>query len=249
VDPQFPLLGKIHSVESMGTLDGPGIRFVVFFAGCPLRCRYCHNIDLASGKEHIEMSVEDLVKQIIKNKPYFEFSGGGVTLSGGEPFFQPEFLIGLLTALKANGLHTVVDTSLHAPQKFIEAAAPLTDLFMVSLKHFDDATHQSLTGASNRLVLKNIRLLDRLGSHIRFRFLVLPGITDTPANLAALIEFLQTVRFDEIELLAYHRMGVYKWEALGLDYKLKDTPPPTKEQMQKVKTLIEQAGFSVRMGE
>ncbi len=150
--------GMIHSFESFGALDGPGIRFVVFLEGCPLRCVYCHNRDMLDMKDYLCMSAEELVNDIIKYKPYFG-SKGGVTFSGGDPVFQPEFLLEVLKLCKNNGIHTTVDTSLFTSRKVIDSIFPYVDLFMVSLKHFNSKIHQKLTGCGNEQILDNISYL------------------------------------------------------------------------------------------
>ncbi len=246
---QQKTLGNIHSFESFGTLDGPGIRFVVFLAGCPLRCKYCHNIDVVYAKNAPQITAEELVQKILVNKPYFDASGGGVTVSGGDPVSQPEFLVEFLRLCQEHNLHTAVDTSLCAPSHVIEQIAEYTDLFLISLKHMDDKIHQYLTGASNRLIFRNIEQLSKMQKRIWFRLIILPGYTDTKQNLTELTEYLKTVDFELIELLPYHEMGIYKWKELGLGYDLKDVSPPTPKQIAKVKNYLSDAGFTVVVNE
>lgn len=242
-------LGKIHSFESFGTLDGPGIRFVVFFAGCPLRCKFCHNIDIVHAKEPMELTANEILKQILRDRPYMDASCGGVTVSGGDPFSQPEFLADFLRKCKESQLHTAVDTSLCAPAKFIPIIAEHTDLFLISLKHFDDKVHRYLTGGSNHLILNNIRLVSELQKRIWFRLLILPGYTDTKANLTALAAFLRTVNFELIELLPYHRMGVYKWNELGLSYELNGVKLPSTTEIRHVQKFLTDRGFKAVVNE
>ncbi len=237
--------GKIHSFESFGTLDGPGIRLVVFMSGCPLRCKYCHNIDVVLDKNSPSYIPEEIIKKILKNKPYLDASGGGVTLSGGDPVFQPEFLKEFLKLCKENNVHTAVDTSLYTSKKLIDDILPYTDLFMVSLKHFDTKKHRWLTGVPNEQILENIHYLSEKKARIWLRYLVLPGITDTAENLQALISFCKKINFELIEILAYHKMGVSKWQDLGLQYELNDVPIPKKEEIEKIKDLIQKEGFQI----
>lgn len=241
--------GRIHSFESFGTLDGPGIRFVVFMAGCPLRCKYCHNIDIAVCKNAKKYTPEEVLKMILKNKPYFNASGGGVTLSGGDPVFQSDFLVEFLQLCQEENIHTAVDTSLYTTKTVIDKISPFTDLFLISLKHFDDEIHKSLTGVSNKQILKNVKYLSDLKKKIWFRFLVLPGITDTKENLNALIKFAKNTNFELIEILSYHTMGVEKWEKLNLKYELGNIKPPTHEELIKIKDLLEKEKIKVLLNE
>lgn len=246
---QKEIKGRVHSFESFGTLDGPGIRFVVFMAGCPLRCKYCHNVDVVHCKTCPEYKPSEIVEMILKNKPYFKASGGGMTVSGGDPVFQPEFLKALLQEAKENGIHTTVDTSLFTNQKLLDEIIPYTDLFMVSLKHFNDDIHQFLTEVSNKQILENLRYLSKKGVRLWLRYLVLPGYTDTKENLQALVKFCKSVKFELIELLAYHEMGVYKWRNLGLKYELANVKPPKHAKMEEIKKLLEKEGFKVIVNE
>ncbi len=177
--------------------------------------------------------------KILKNKPYFDSSGGGVTVSGGEPFLQPKFLTEFLSLCKKNNLHTAVDTSLHTTKKSINAALPYTDLFMISLKHFDEKTHEFLTGASNRVILENVKHLSGKKARIWFRYLILPGYTNTKENLGALADFLKTVNYELVELLPYHEMGVKKWETLKIPYALKKIKTPTPGDIEHVKSFLQ----------
>ena len=230
--------GYIHSFESYGTLDGPGIRFLIFFAGCPLRCKYCHNVDMLTLKSGKEYSAEEVINKALKNKVYLDSSGGGITISGGEPFFQAHFLKEVLKLAKKKGLNTTVDTSLFTSKKAIDEVMPYTDLFMVSLKHFNNKMHQDLTGKKNEEILKNIKYLSDKKQKLWLRFLVLPGYTDTKENLKDLLKFLKTINYDRVELLAYHQMGIVKWKKLGLKYELANVEEPSKEKMLKIEKYL-----------
>lgn len=256
--------GMIHSFETFGALDGPGVRFVVFMEGCPLRCVYCHNRDMLDLKDHITMGPAALLEEVLKYKAYFGKTGG-VTLSGGDPVFQPKFTLDFLKLCKKSGINTALDTSLFTTQEFIDRVLPYTDLFMISLKHFDNEKHKCLTGVPNDKILENIRFLsDQIECmnksnnknrknkdpvRIRFRYVVMPGITDTRTNLKALVKFLKEVDFELVELLPYHTYGVYKWEKLGLKYALKNIKPPTPKSVQKIKKMLEKEGFKVLLTE
>jgi pyruvate formate lyase activating enzyme len=248
--------GLIHSFETFGALDGPGLRFVVFMEGCPLRCVYCHNRDMLDLKNCINMSASHLLETILDYKPYFG-KHGGVTLSGGDPLFQPQFLKEFLKLCRKNQIHTTLDTSLYTFPQILESIIPETDLFMVSLKHFDTNIHKCLTGVFNEQILENIRYLSAVISdskqkhHPRlwFRYVILPGYTDTRTNLNALIKFLHEVNFELIDLLPYHTYGVYKWEKLGLSYSLQGVKPPSLRAIRKIKKKLEAEGFKVLLNE
>lgn len=242
-------IGKIHSIESLGTLDGPGIRFVVFLAGCYLRCKFCHNIDVVLCKDPLFLTANDLLEKILRNKPYLEASGGGVTVSGGEPFYQTDFLEEFLEKCQENNIHTAVDTSLKTSSEHLERIAKYTDLFLISLKHFDDKTHHFLTARGNVDILENVRHLSDMKKRIWFRYLILPGYTDTKENIAALIDFCKTVQFELIELLPYHEMGVAKWKKEGIDYGIPEVHPPSRKSMEDIRTQLEKEGFQVVVNE
>ncbi|MCF6097577.1 pyruvate formate lyase-activating protein [Thermovorax subterraneus] len=238
--------GRVHSVESMGTLDGPGIRFVVFLQGCPLRCVYCHNPDtwsLSGGK------IEDadfLVKRIISFKPYMDASGGGVTLSGGEPTLQPDFASCIMKKCKDLGINTALDTAGYCKRDAFEKILPYTDLVLFDIKHLDPKVHMELTGKDNRLILENLRFIDSLGKKIWIRHVFLPGFTDDVTHLKKLGEFLKSLNSLElVELLPYHKLGIHKWEALGLKYLLKDVEPPSREILEMARAMLREMGLNV----
>lgn len=256
--------GIIHSFETFGALDGPGVRFVVFFRGCPLRCVYCHNRDMLDMRGGLTMTARELVDDILRYKPYFG-EKGGVTISGGDPIFQPEFLLEVLKLCKENEIHTTVDTSLFTNRKVIDSIIPYTDLFMVSLKHFDNEIHKKLTGVGNKQILDNIQYLSheivacegekkhgetkKRCPKLWLRYVVLPGYTDTKDNLKALVEFLHQINFELIELLPYHTFGVYKWKEMGLKYALNGVKPPEHSDVLKIKKMLEKEGFKVQITE
>lgn len=251
--------GMVHSFETFGALDGPGLRFVVFLEGCPLRCVFCHNRDMLDLKDYMKMTPAQLLATVLDYKPYFG-KNGGVTVSGGDPAFQPKFVLEFLKLCKKNGINTTLDTSLFTSEKNLRMLAPYTDLFMVSLKHFDSDIHRCLTGVPNEVILKNIAILNNIivqnkargkaTPRLWFRYMILPGYTDTSKNLKTLVEFLhKTKTFELIELLPYHTYGVYKWEKLGLKYTLSDVKPPKVTDVLKIKKMLENEGFKVMLGE
>jgi pyruvate formate lyase activating enzyme len=231
--------GYIHSTESMGTVDGPGIRFVVFTQGCPLRCQYCHNPDTWKLKEGKKVSTEALMQKIIKIKPYIERSGGGLTISGGEPTMQPEFTLDLLKKAKAEGLHTAVDTSGFVELAEFKKLLPYLDLVLLDIKTMDNLIHQELTGVSNQKTLKLVELLEAEKQPYWVRQVIVPGITDDLKKMRQFAEYLKTKKYlEKIELLPYHELGKHKWENLGLEYKLAAVEPPSKKKMAELNAVF-----------
>ena len=231
------MTGHIHSFESFGTVDGPGIRFVVFLQGCPLRCQYCHNPDTwgAGGEEY---SAQDVVNRALRYKNYFG-GNGGVTATGGEPLLQIDFVTELFTLLKAKGIHTCVDTSgimFHKnDEKSVEKHKKLievTDLFLLDIKHIDDVACRALTGQSNENTLEFAKFLSENGKKMWIRQVLVPGITDKEEDLKKTRAFIDTLKtVEKVEVLPYHTMGSVKYEKLGLEYPLKDVSAPTKERV------------------
>lgn len=238
------MIGRIHSFESFGTVDGPGIRFVIFLQGCPLRCKYCHNPDTwgAGGKEY---SVDEVVERALKYKNYFG-DKGGVTVTGGEPLAQIAFVTQLFTALKTKGIHTCVDTSGFTFRKDDQACLQafdkliaVTDLFLLDIKHIDDDRCKDLTGQSNANTLAFAKYLSDNGKSIWIRQVLVPGWTDAEESLQrtrAFVDGLATV--EKVEVLPYHSMGAVKYQKLGIEYPFKDMQTPTKESVQKAKEIL-----------
>lgn len=223
--------GRIHSFESFGTADGPGIRFVIFMQGCRFRCLYCHNPDTWSLEGGTAFPTEEIVEKVLRFKPYFEGSDGGITVSGGEPLLQPEFLHELFTALHRHGIHTCLDTSGYYEEQdrdWVEKLLEETDLVLLDIKHAEPEKHDDLTGFPPDKIFEFIELLKKCRAKIWLRYVVVPGLTDTPEAIAAFKEMAKTLpNLEKREFLPFHKMGEYKWEALGLPYRLKDVPPPT----------------------
>lgn len=231
--------GYIHSTESMGTVDGPGIRFVVFNQGCPLRCQYCHNPDTWKLKDGKKTTSEKLIKKINKIKPYIKRSGGGLTISGGEPTLQLEFTLDLLQKAKANGIHTAVDTAGYLAEEKFKKLLPYIDLVLLDLKALDDSIHQSLTGVSNNKTLKILDLLEKEKKSYWIRHVIVPGITDDLESIKKLAQYLKDKKYlKKIELLPYHELGKHKWENLGLEYKLAAVKPPTEKKMAELNAVL-----------
>lgn len=234
------LTGKIHSIETFGTVDGPGIRYVIFLQGCHLRCKYCHNRDTWDTTIGTPNKVSELVQDIQKYSDYIKFSKGGVTVTGGEPLLQPKFLIALFTELKKLGYHTALDTSGMFPlTPEVKQVLSLTDLVLLDIKHIDDEKCKDLVGFSNKLELEFANYLSENGIKMWIRQVIIPGITDDENDLIRLKEFLQTLKtVEKIELNPYHTLGVYKWEDLGLEYPLKGVRQANTEDIERAKRIL-----------
>ena len=235
--------GRIHSTESFGTVDGPGVRFVVFFQGCPMRCKYCHNPDTWDFSGGTERTAEDLMNEYDSYKEFFKT--GGITATGGEPLAQAEFLAELFKLAKSKGVHTCLDTSagVYDPNSHekIDEVLKYTDLVMLDIKHIDSDCHKELTGKSNRNILAFAEHIRDLGIPVWIRHVVVPGITDQYEELFALGEFLANLsNLKALDVLPYHDMAKHKYEELGIEYPLGDTPPLSKDEAIKAReTIIE----------
>ena len=235
------MIGHIHSTESFGTVDGPGVRFVVFFQGCPLRCKYCHNPDTWEFGRGTERTAEDLMKEYDSYKEFLK--SGGITATGGEPLAQPEFLAELFSLAKSKGVHTCLDTSagVYSPghHEAIDKALQYTDLVMLDIKHINSAEHKKLTGMGNEHILAFAEHIRDLGIPVWIRHVVVPGITDQYDELFALGEYLSTLsNLKALDVLPYHDMAKPKYENLGMEYPLGDTPPLSKEEAVKAREII-----------
>lgn len=220
-------LGRIHSIETCGTVDGPGIRFVVFMQGCPLRCQYCHNPDTWEFAGGDEMTVEALMAEVIKYKSYMRFSGGGITITGGEPLMQIDFVKALIDACKAEGIHTAIDTSGYVFSDKAKQVIEAVDLVLLDIKHSDPDQYKVITGAKLQPTLDFLKYLGDVSKPVWVRYVLVPGLSDQPEAIEHLAELLSMYdNIDKIELLPFHKMGEYKWESLGFDYQLKDVDEP-----------------------
>lgn len=233
--------GRIHSIETFGTVDGPGIRFVIFMQGCALKCKYCHNRDTWETAGGTYYSVSELIEKIKKYEPYIRNSHGGVTVTGGEPLLQPKFVIALFTELKKLGFHTALDTSGMFPlTDEIKNVLSLTDLVLLDIKHINDKKCKDLVGFSNKLELEFAKYLSDNNIPIWIRQVIIPGITDDEQDLRDLRDFIKSLKtVQKVELHPYHSMGVFKWEKLGFEYPLKDVPTATDEDIKKAKRILE----------
>lgn len=235
------ILGNIHSIESCGTVDGPGIRFVIFMQGCPMRCQYCHNPDSWETSINKQMTVAQLlekyegVKEFVKN--------GGLTVTGGEPLMQIDFVTELFKQAKEKNIHTALDTSgiLFNPKhtEKIDELLKYTDLVLLDIKHIDNAEHKKLTGMPNTNILSFAKYLSEKNIPMWVRHVVVPGLTYNENYLKCLGMFLSDLRnVKALDVLPYHNMAVPKYENMGIDYPLKDTPPLTKEEALRARSYI-----------
>lgn len=236
---------RVHSIETLGTVDGPGLRYIIFTQGCLLRCKFCHNPDTWKLNEGKEMTVTELVNDIEEYLPFFQSSNGGVTVSGGEPLIQAEFLLELFTELKKLGVHTCIDTSagcFSRSPRFLETLDKLmkvTDLVLLDLKHIDTVEHKELTGMSNEHIIDMARYLDEKKVPVWIRHVLIPGGSDNDQYLQRLSDFIATLsNVEKIDVLPYHKLGVYKWESLGLDYPLEGVEPPTEERVKNAEAIL-----------
>ena len=240
-------MGYIHSIESFGSVDGPGVRFVVFFQGCPMRCAYCHNPDTWEMTDGMEMTADEILKKMLRNKAFYK--RGGMTATGGEPMMQMDFLLELFTKAKKEGIHTCLDTAgiLYTGTKEdgrpkderIEKLMEVTDLVMLDIKHIDITAHKDLTGHSNERILEFARYLDAIGKPVWIRHVVVPGITAKEESLAEVGRFLSTLNnVEKLEVLPYHALGKVKYVNLGMEYRLKDTPQMTKDEAKEAEDVI-----------
>ena len=233
--------GYIHSTESFGTVDGPGVRYVVFFQGCPMRCKYCHNPDTWRFEGGKEVTAEELMAEYDSYKEFLK--SGGITATGGEPLAQPEFLSEFFSLAKSKGVHTCLDSSgivydPNSPEK-VDKVLAVTDLVMLDIKHIDPEEHKKLTGFSNKNILSFAQHIAELGIPLWIRHVVVPGITDSEDELFRLGEFISGLKtLKALDVLPYHDMAKAKYKELGIPYPLPDTPPLTKEQAHAARDII-----------
>lgn len=230
--------GRIHSYETFGAVDGPGIRFVVFMQGCPLRCRYCHNPDSWDADSGTEISADELVEKVMDYAAFYR-GGGGVTFSGGEPLLQHKFLLEVIGKLKERGIHTAIDTSGAIPLSLCRETVDAADMLLLDIKSMDLATSMDITGSP--IVLDNekeyLRYCEEHGKRVWVRHVVVPGLTLDMKRLSELADFLKGFHcVERTELLPFHKLGEHKWEAGR--YTLVGTRPPTDAEMEEANKLF-----------
>lgn len=236
--------GYISKIETFGSVDGPGIRFLVFLSGCPFRCLYCHNPETWKLEDGTKADSEELIQKALRYKAYWG-KEGGITVSGGEPLVQIDFLIDLFKKAKKEGINTCLDTSgatFKSEPKYLQKFDELlqyTDLFLLDIKHIDEARHKELTGKGNKHVLEMARYLDDKGKKMWIRHVLVPSITDDDRYLEELRKFLDSlVNIERVEVLPYHDLARIKYQELGIPYPLEDTPIPTKERVDNARKIL-----------
>jgi len=241
--------GRIHQVESFGSVDGPGVRYIVFLQGCHMRCKYCHNPETWSMEGGTLESAQDVFNKAYRYKNYWK-NNGGITVSGGEALLQIDFVIELFSIAKKNKVHTTLDTSGNTfamtpeyLEKF-DRLMEVTDLFMLDIKQIDDEKHRELTGWTNQNILEMAKYLSDNGKDMWIRHVLVPGVTDSDEDLNRLSEFVSELKtVQRFEVLPYHTLGVFKWEELGEQYALKDVPPPNSEQIKRANDILKTAEY------
>lgn len=244
MEQKTPVLGRVHSVESFGLVDGPGVRFVIFLQGCHMRCQFCHNPDTWNAAGGEERTADDLLQQALRYKPYWK-KDGGITVSGGEPLLQLDFLLEMFKKAKEAGVSTVIDT---AGQPFMreepffskfEELMRYTDLIMLDIKEMNPERHKTLTGHPNDNILELARYLDSIGKPVWIRHVLVPERSDFDEDLDALGAFVKTLsNVDRVEVLPYHTLGIAKWQKLGFNYPLDGIQPPTRERVENAERRI-----------
>lgn len=237
--------GYIHQLESFGSVDGPGIRFIIFFAGCPLRCKYCHNPDTWDMMKGKQYTADELLDEAITCREYWG-TKGGITVSGGEPLAQIDFLLELFIKAKERGINTCIDTA-GGPftregewfEKF-KQLMNVTDVLLMDIKHINEEEHIKLTGHTGKNIIEMFRYLDEINKPVWIRHVLVPGITDNDEYLIQTRDFIRTLgNVQRVEVLPYHGLGAMKYKDLGIDYVLKDTNSPTAERVQNAREILE----------
>ena len=253
--------GRIFNIQRFSIHDGPGIRTIVFFKGCRLRCAWCSNpesqryeIETMAEKDREktvgrDVCVSDIMPEILSDLPYYRRSGGGVTLSGGEMLCQSEFARELLSECQNNGLHTAVESTAFASAETVRSLLPYIDLFLLDIKHINSDKHKEYTGQPNELILENARMIAESGTKIIVRTPVIPGFNDTREEILAIANFAKTLKgVEEIHFLPYHRLGQDKYKGLGRNYAMMGIEPPTKEKMDYLVSVAEESGLKCQCG-
>ena len=257
----YSTTGRIFNIQRFSIHDGPGIRTIVFFKGCFMRCAWCcnpesqsYNIEtlIENGKPKTvgrDVTVEEIMPELLADVNYYRRSGGGITLSGGEILGQPEFSRDLLRACKENGLHTAVESTANAPFESIEKILPYLDLYLMDIKHMDSEKHKEFTAAPNERILENAKKIANSGVELIIRTPVVPGFNDTAEEIRAISKFAATLPgVKEHHLLPYHRLGSDKYAGLGRNYSLKEILPPPQERMEYLLSVAEESGLKCQIG-
>lgn len=240
-------LGSIHSWELVTAVDGPGTRMTVFLNGCPLRCLYCHNPDTFLMKDGEPVEADELLRRMKRYRRVFKASGGGITLSGGEVLMQPAFAEKLLTGAKEMGIHTCIDTSGFLGASASDEFLDKVDLVLLDVKSGSEETYKEVTGRSLEPTIAFGDRLAEKGIEVWARFVLVPGLTEAPENVEKVADIIARWpnNVSRVEVLPFHQMGTDKWDTLGLDYKLRDTRPPTPESVEATREIFRKRGFTV----
>ncbi len=233
---------KVHSYESMGTYDGPGLRLVVFLQGCPFKCLYCANPDTIPFEGGTPTEPGEILKMALNQKPFFG-KRGGVTFSGGEPSAQAEALVPLVRMLHENGIHVCIDSNGGIWNSHVEELFSIADLVLLDVKQFNPDRHLGLTGRTNTRTLETADWLETHGKPFWLRYVLVPGISDDEKDIRALCGHFGSGKYrmiERVEILPYHTLGMNKYESMGLEYKLKDVPLNTKDQLEKAKNIFDE---------
>ncbi len=236
--------GYIHSLESFGSVDGPGVRYVIFTSGCAMRCQFCHNPDTWNMQSGTPYTADELIEKALKYRTYWG-SKGGITVSGGEPLLQIDFLTELFQKAKEQGIHTTLDTSgnpFTRGEPFFDKFCKLmevTDLVMLDIKQIDEEQHKILTGYTNQNILDMARFLSDIKKPVWIRHVLVPERSDRDDYLERLQEFILTLKnVERVEVLPYHTLGVFKWKELGFEYQLEGINPPTKDRVENANRIL-----------
>lgn len=231
---------KVHSYESLGTYDGPGLRLVVFLQGCPFRCLYCANPDTISFEGGTPTDHNEILQKALSEKPFFG-KRGGITFSGGEPTAQAEALVPLFRSLKDNGIHICIDSNGGIWNSNVETLLSLADLVLLDIKEFNPGRHKALTGCDNSRTLRTAAWLEEHNKPFWLRYVLVPGYSDFEEDIRALCAHFKDYRMiQKLEILPYHTLGSHKYESLGKEYALKDVPLNTQEQLERAKSIFEE---------
>lgn len=241
-------LGKIHSYESFGTVDGPGVRFVVFLQGCPLRCKYCHNPDTWDmNKCELEKEPMEVFNMVKKYKNYFG-KKGGITITGGEPLVQSDFVLELLQLCKKDGIHTAIDTSGYILNDKVKEILKYIDLVLLDIKVLDEESHKELTGASLEPVLKFTKYLEKINKPVWIRHVIVPEITDKDWFLERLAKYVSKMKnVEKVELLPYHKLGEFKYKEMGIKYPLEGISELSKERLDNAISIFKKYDLKVNI--
>ena len=243
-DGESSVTGLVHSVESCGTVDGPGIRFVLFLSGCSLRSRYCHNPDTSYVRRGRLRSAGDVLREIARYRDFLQAAGGGVTLSGGDPLFQPDFAGAVLKGCRKLGLHTCLDTSGHLSVNAGEEMLADTDLVLLDIKAWNPKRYRALTGGELRPTLEFAERLASLRKPMWLRYVLVPGVTDNLEEIEELSRHAALLgNVERVDVLPFHQLGRFKWDELKLDYTLKDVPEASAELAEQVRGIFRRGGF------